>query len=191
MGCKTHPENSQSMYPSKHALSAKQVGHITRNIITPSVSLKRKPPLLGTTATRKWSRHPLSLNRFLIFFQHAHGDKGFGVPGINDPVNEPTVAPITGYNNPAPNGYQKAPKFQSKVAWTAGQNKLADDAARRASKACPDKVLVRVLPETRVWQSLTCDRCEACYDSDPVLLYRLQCRRGNGSPSRYLQSSPI
>ncbi|CCT68654.1 uncharacterized protein FFB20_14399 [Fusarium fujikuroi] len=77
----------------------------------------------------------------LDLFQHVHGDKGFGVPGINDPVNEPTVAPITGYNNPAPNGYQKAPKFQSK-------NKLADDAARRASKACPDKVLP-VMTQTR------------------------------------------
>ncbi|CVL11373.1 uncharacterized protein FPRN_07783 [Fusarium proliferatum] len=59
----------------------------------------------------------------LDLFQHVHGDKGFEVPGINDPVNEPTVAPITGYNNPAPNGYQKAPKFQSKVG-QLGSNPL-------------------------------------------------------------------
>ncbi|KAF5639094.1 hypothetical protein F25303_7460 [Fusarium sp. NRRL 25303] len=39
----------------------------------------------------------------LDLFQHVHGNKGFGVPGINDP------------------------------------NKLADDAARRTSKARPDK----------------------------------------------------
>ncbi|KAF4443428.1 hypothetical protein FACUT_1352 [Fusarium acutatum] len=85
---------------------------------------------------------------------HVHDNKGFGVPGIDDPANEPAVAPITKYDNPAPDEYQKAPKFQSKVgqsvelestpitakfAWTAGQNKLADDAARRASKACPNK----------------------------------------------------
>ncbi|KAF5678395.1 hypothetical protein FDENT_8971 [Fusarium denticulatum] len=75
----------------------------------------------------------------LDLFQHVHGNKGFGVPGIDDPAHEPAVAPITEYENPAPDKYQKAPKVQSKV----GQNKLVDDAARRASKACPDKVVTR------------------------------------------------
>ncbi|KAH6968675.1 P-loop containing nucleoside triphosphate hydrolase protein [Fusarium avenaceum] len=43
----------------------------------------------------------------------------------------------------------------AKVAWTAGKNKLADDAARRASLACPDKVVVRVLPWKREFSNLT------------------------------------
>jgi hypothetical protein len=43
----------------------------------------------------------------------------------------------------------------AKVAWTAGQNKLVDDAARRASLACPDKVVVRVLPWKREFSNLT------------------------------------
>ncbi|KAF5531049.1 hypothetical protein FPHYL_13981, partial [Fusarium phyllophilum] len=105
----------------------------------------------------------------LGLFQHVHGNKGFGVPGLDDPANEPAVAPITKYNNPAPGDYQKAPKFQSKagqsvepeptptsakVAWTAGQNKLVDDAARQASEACPDKVIARVLPWKREFANL-------------------------------------
>ncbi|SCN78695.1 uncharacterized protein FFMR_08013 [Fusarium fujikuroi] len=67
------------------------------------------------TSDTKMVKTSAVAQQVLDLFQHVHGDKGFGVPGINDPVNEPTVAPITGYNNPAPNGYQKAPKFQSKV----------------------------------------------------------------------------
>lgn len=53
--------------------------------------------------------------QILDLFQHVHGSKGFGLPGIDDPANEPTVAPITKYNSPAPDRYQKAPKFQAKV----------------------------------------------------------------------------
>jgi hypothetical protein len=43
----------------------------------------------------------------------------------------------------------------AKVAWTAGQNKLVDDVVRRASSACPGKVVVRVLPWKREFSNLT------------------------------------
>ncbi|KAF5703995.1 hypothetical protein FMUND_12754 [Fusarium mundagurra] len=89
---------------------------------------------------------------------HVHGNKGFGVPGIDDPANEPAVAPITKYDNLAPDEYQKAPKFQSKVGQLLGLQARTswhvDNAARRASKACPDKLVARVLPWKREFANL-------------------------------------
>ncbi|KAK7398570.1 hypothetical protein QQX98_012048 [Neonectria punicea] len=38
------------------------------------------------------------------------------------------------------------PNATPKVAWTAGQNKLVDDAIRRLAQACPDKIVRRILP---------------------------------------------
>ncbi|RYC86429.1 hypothetical protein BFJ63_vAg10709 [Fusarium oxysporum f. sp. narcissi] len=86
----------------------------------------------------------------LDLFVHVHGTKDFTVGGIDDPANEPAVAPITKYDNPAPKFLSKVDQFvnveptpaTAKVAWTAGQNKLVDDAAHRASQARPDNVLM-------------------------------------------------
>ncbi|KAK2681236.1 hypothetical protein RAB80_003029 [Fusarium oxysporum f. sp. vasinfectum] len=68
----------------------------------------------------------------LDLFVHVHGTKDFTVGGIDDPANEPAVAPITKYDNPAPKFLSKVDQFvnveptpaTAKVAWTAGQNKL-------------------------------------------------------------------
>ncbi|CVK92795.1 uncharacterized protein FMAN_07637 [Fusarium mangiferae] len=81
----------------------------------------------------------------LDLFQHVHGNKGFGVPGINDPVNEPTVVPITKYNNPAPNGYQKAPKLQSKGA-IAAWNEMRKDPDAFAVNCVKHKAVPRQDP---------------------------------------------
>ncbi|KAF5250314.1 hypothetical protein FANTH_4514 [Fusarium anthophilum] len=111
---------------------------------------------------------PVAQQLFKIV-QDIYGPQGYSVPGLDNPANEPAVAPITQYDNPAPDKYKKALKFQSKagqsaepepthtfakVAWTAGQNKLVDNAARRATEACPDKVVVRVLPWKREFANL-------------------------------------
>ncbi|KAF5530545.1 hypothetical protein FMEXI_13483 [Fusarium mexicanum] len=95
------------------------------------------------------------------------------MPALAGPVigslADDEAEPAPPYDNPAPDKYKKALKFQSKacqsaepepthtfakVAWTAGQNKLVDDAARRATEACPDKVVVRVLPWKREFANL-------------------------------------
>ncbi|EWZ37539.1 hypothetical protein FOZG_09528 [Fusarium oxysporum Fo47] len=132
------------------------------------------------TSDAKIGKTSTVAQQVLDLFHHVHGDKGFAVPGIDDPANEPPVAPITKYDNPAPDEYQKAPKFQSKVghsvdhestpatakvAWTAGQNKLVDDAARRASQACPGKVVARILPWKREFGNL-----QRVVDAEPVLI---------------------
>ncbi|KAF5559867.1 hypothetical protein FNAPI_4508 [Fusarium napiforme] len=93
-----------------------------------------------TICITKTVKTSASAPQVLDLLQHVHGNKGFDVPGLDDPTNEPAVAPITQYDNPAPDEYKKAPKFQSKagqsvepeptptsakVALTAGQNKLA------------------------------------------------------------------
>ncbi|KAF5659279.1 hypothetical protein FCIRC_12561 [Fusarium circinatum] len=111
---------------------------------------------------------PVAQQLFKIV-QDIYGPRGYSVPGLGNPANEPAVAPITQHDNPAPDKYKKALKFQSKagqsaepepthtfakVAWTAGQNKLVDDAARRATEACPDKVVIRVLPWKREFANL-------------------------------------
>ncbi|KAF5989844.1 hypothetical protein FBULB1_526 [Fusarium bulbicola] len=111
---------------------------------------------------------PVAQQLFKIV-QDIYGPRGYSVPGLDNPADEPAVAPITQYDNPAPDKYKKALKFQpkagqsaepepthtfAKVAWTAGQNKLVDDAARRATEACPDKVVVRVLPWKREFANL-------------------------------------
>jgi hypothetical protein len=44
-------------------------------------------------------------------FHHVNGNKGFGVPDLDGPINEPAVAPIPQYDDPAPDEYKKAPKF--------------------------------------------------------------------------------
>ncbi|ENH62623.1 hypothetical protein FOC1_g10012860 [Fusarium oxysporum f. sp. cubense race 1] len=86
----------------------------------------------------------------LDLFVHVHGTKDFTVGGIDDPANEPAVAPITKYDNPAPKFLSKVGQFvnveptpaTAKVAWTAGQNKLVDGAAHRAIQARPDNALM-------------------------------------------------
>ncbi|PNP79696.1 hypothetical protein FNYG_07042 [Fusarium nygamai] len=98
-----------------------------------------KPSSNMTVCLTKMVKTSASAPQVLDLFQHVNGNKGFGAPGVDDPANEPAVAPITKYDNLAPDKYQKAPKFQSnvgqsvefestpitaKVAWTAGQNKL-------------------------------------------------------------------
>ncbi|KAF5575693.1 hypothetical protein FPCIR_13024 [Fusarium pseudocircinatum] len=99
-----------------------------------------------------------SAPQVLDLFQHVHGNKGFSFPSIDDPANEPAVAPLTKYDNMAPDEYQKAPKFQSKVGQLLGLQARTswwvDNAARRASKACPDKVVARVLPWKREFANL-------------------------------------
>ncbi|KAI8720960.1 CCHC-type domain-containing protein [Fusarium sp. LHS14.1] len=63
----------------------------------------------------------------------------------SDSDGEPFVR-SPGWTQHTPN-IQGAGRVQTaRVAWAALQNKLADDATRRAKFACPDKVVVRVLP---------------------------------------------
>ncbi|KAF5227069.1 hypothetical protein FOXYS1_16144, partial [Fusarium oxysporum] len=110
----------------------------------------------------------------LDLFVHVHGTKDFTVGGIDDPANEPAVAPITKYDNPAPKFLSKVDQFvnveptpaTAKVAWTAGQNKLVDDAAHRASQARPDNVVARILPCKCSFRSLwRCSSWAACSTS--------------------------
>ncbi|EWY90922.1 hypothetical protein FOYG_08246 [Fusarium oxysporum NRRL 32931] len=105
----------------------------------------------------------------LDLFVHVHGMKGFTVGGIDDPANEPAVAPITKYDNPAPKFLSKVDQFvnveptpaTAKVAWTAGQNKLVDDAAHRASQARPDNVLMgSLLHLTNILVNRIMSRCD-------------------------------
>ncbi|KAF5626488.1 uncharacterized protein FTJAE_9653 [Fusarium tjaetaba] len=97
----------------------------------------------------------------LDLLQHVHGNKGFGVPGLDDPTNEPAVAPITQYDNPAPDEYKKAPRFQSEAGQTSWQ---ADNAACRVSKACSDKAVARVLPWKREFANL-----QRVIDAEPAV----------------------
>uniref|UniRef100_A0A0D2XN89 Uncharacterized protein n=1 Tax=Fusarium oxysporum (strain Fo5176) TaxID=660025 RepID=A0A0D2XN89_FUSOF len=110
----------------------------------------------------------------LDLFVHVHGTKDFTVGGIDDPANVPAVAPITKYDNPAPKFLSKVDQFVNveptpaavKVAWTAGQNKLVDDADHRASQARPDNVVARILPCKCSFRSLwSCSSWAACSTS--------------------------
>ncbi|KAF4343311.1 hypothetical protein FBEOM_2748 [Fusarium beomiforme] len=115
-------------------------------------------------------------------FADLNGEKGFAVGSVDDAVKEPGVAPIAKYNDLASNAYQKVAKFDtktdewgtptsissSKIAWTAGQNKPVDDATRRAPKACPDNVVVRVLSWKREMANLqhVVDASPSCTDTE-------------------------
>ncbi|EXM32538.1 hypothetical protein FOTG_02861 [Fusarium oxysporum f. sp. vasinfectum 25433] len=123
----------------------------------------------------------------LDLFVHVHGTKDFTVGGIDDPANEPAVAPITKYDNPAPKFLSKVDQFvnveptpaTAKVAWTAGQNKLVDDAAHRASQARPDNVVARILPCKCSFRSLwRCSSWAACSTSPTA--WPIELCRDNG-----------
>ncbi|KAL7767874.1 hypothetical protein ACKLNR_002175 [Fusarium oxysporum f. sp. zingiberi] len=104
----------------------------------------------------------------LDLFVHVHGTKHFTVGGIDDPANVPAVAPITKYDNPAPKFLSKVDQFvnvepnpaTAKVAWTAGQNKLVDDAAHRASQARPDNLMGSLLHLTNSLVNRIMSRCD-------------------------------
>lgn len=49
---------------------------------------------------------------------------------------------------------EEEPVGKAKVAWTTGKNNLADYAPHRASLACPDKVMARLLPWKREFTNL-------------------------------------
>ncbi|KAF4958247.1 hypothetical protein FSARC_11045 [Fusarium sarcochroum] len=84
------------------------------------------------------------------------------------PDEELMVAPITKYDDPT----QVAPGFKFaavktniatksqfstvRVAWTAPENKLVDDACRHAPKTCHGKRIARVLPFKREFANLLC-----------------------------------
>ncbi|KAF5581356.1 hypothetical protein FPANT_8969 [Fusarium pseudoanthophilum] len=128
-----HPTATNKLPPLSVQLSMNRARHRWRSIYV------RKPSSNMTVCLTKMVKTSASAPQVLDLFQHVHGNRGFGVPDLDDPTNEPAVAPITQYDNPAPDKYKKAPKFQSKagqsvepeptptsakVAWTASQNKL-------------------------------------------------------------------
>ncbi|RKL03433.1 hypothetical protein BFJ68_g11558 [Fusarium oxysporum] len=141
---------------AKHA--AEPVNHIIKITSTAAAAAAAespgKPSYVQRAAIAKAVVHELRRRAdeddLLDLFVHVHGTKDFTVGGIDDPANEPAVAPITKYDNPAPKFLSKVDQFvnfeptpaTAKVAWTAGQNKLVDDAAHRASQARPDNVLM-------------------------------------------------
>ncbi|KAJ0124081.1 hypothetical protein HZ326_31502 [Fusarium oxysporum f. sp. albedinis] len=171
---------------AKHA--AEPVNHIIKITSTAAAAAAAespgKPSYVQRAAIAKavnWDTNDTQMaqkstdaQQVLDLFVHVHGTKDFTVGGIDDPANEPAVAPITKYDNPAPKFLSKVDQFvnveptpaTAKVAWTAGQNKLVDDAAHRASQARPDNVVARILPCKCSFRSLwRCSSWAACSTS--------------------------
>jgi hypothetical protein len=84
----------------------------------------------------------------------AHVQGIVSVPALD--VDEEAPDPVAKYEEPKPGEYKEPVGFKSakdtgaspnqssgkaRVAWTAGQNKLVDDAARHAAQKCSDKVV--------------------------------------------------
>ncbi|KAL2694140.1 hypothetical protein Neosp_000712 [[Neocosmospora] mangrovei] len=65
--------------------------------------------------------------------------------GDSDSDGEPFVR-SPGWTQHTPNTQGAGRVQTARVAWAALQNKLVDDATRRAQLTCPNKVVVRVLP---------------------------------------------